>query len=311
MRPRVVVFGTGSPLSVAALAAASRAAEVLAIVTPPAPPLWDARAAGRRVARWKASRPLRALARRLGVRNLDARRLDEDLARLAPDLICVASYPRLLGPALLKAARHGAIGLHPSLLPVHRGPDPLFWTYFEDDRRTGITLHWLDEGEDTGDILYQDAQPLTRGRPVTDLYQDLARRGASLLERALAEIPGGRAPRERQDASRATRQGLADLASCRIDWRVWSAERVFHFLSGVGRWYPHVAAPAGERLRFGEVLLGASAAHDRPAGTLEPCPGGLKIYCRDGVVELPGATRARQPLRSLWDPRSWQRRASG
>jgi methionyl-tRNA formyltransferase len=239
MRLRVVVFGTGSPLSVAALACAARSCDVVAVVTPAGPPLRGIRSAVRRFARWRAARPLCRLAGQLGVRVMPAtRHLEREVARLAPDLLCVASFPRLLSPEVLATARHGAIGMHPSLLPRHRGPDPLFWTYLHDDEQAGITVYWLDGGEDTGDLLYQEAVPLARGRPVTELYAELVRRGAVLLERALEEIPAGRAPRQPQDSARATREPRPDPGACRIDWEAWSAERVSHVLSGLGRSYP-------------------------------------------------------------------------
>lgn len=258
MRLRVVVFGTGSPLSLAALACAARSCDVVGVVTPAGPPLRGMRSAARRFARWRAAGPLRRLAAQQGVRAMPAtRHLEHDVARLLPDLLCVASFPRLLPPEVLATARHGAIGLHPSLLPRHRGPDPLFWTYLHDDEQAGITVHWLDGGEDTGDVIYQEAVPLARGRPVTELYAELVRRGAVLLERALEAISGGCAPRHPQDAARATREPRPDSGACHIDREAWSAERVSHVLSGLGRSYP--------LLRVGSVRPASVEAASRSA----------------------------------------------
>lgn len=311
MRLRVVLFGTGSPLSRAALATAARRADVVAVVTPAGPRVRGLRSALRRLARKRAAGPLRSLARHLGVPVLNERHgLQEELRRLAPDLLCVASFPSLLRPVLLGAARYGAIGLHPSLLPRHRGPDPLFWTYFLDDEQAGVTLHWLDAGEDTGDILYQEAVPVSRGRPITELYAELAERGTGLLERALEDIPGGCAPRLLQDATRASREPAPDPRVCTLDWGAWSAERVVHVLNGVGRWYPLLADGSAQSIRVERARVLPAQPQGRPPGTLERCAGGFRLHCREGIVEvseaaIPGPLQA---LRAGWRR---SRRASG
>jgi methionyl-tRNA formyltransferase len=213
----------------------------------------------------------------------------------------VASFPALLRPAQLESARHGAVGLHFSLLPRHRGPDPLFWTYFHGDEQAGVTLHWLDAGEDTGDIVYQEAVALARGRPVTELYAELAERGARLLERGLAEIARGIAPRVRQDDSRATREPVPEPRACVVDCRTWSAERVHHVLSGVGRFYPLLLDASARPLRVEHARLSPAGPHGRPPGTIERCAEGLRVFCRQGsltvTILLPGP-RLLRPLLS-------------
>ena len=69
-----------------------------------------------------------------------------EVVRLRPDTIVVASFPHLLSPETLAAARIGALNVHMSLLPRHRGVDPLFWTYWDDDREAGVTIHWMKIG---------------------------------------------------------------------------------------------------------------------------------------------------------------------
>ena len=86
----------------------------------------------------------------------DARTL-ELLADLQPDLIAVACFPYIFPSALLQLPRYGCLNLHPSLLPAYRGPLPLFWMARQGERQAGVTLHFLDEGLDTGDIVAQTA----------------------------------------------------------------------------------------------------------------------------------------------------------
>ena len=128
----------------------------------------------------------------------DARTL-ELLADLQPDLIAVACFPYIFPSALLQLPRYGCLNLHPSLLPAYRGPLPLFWMARQGERRAGVTLHFLDEGLDTGDIVAQTAFDWPDGISGVDLEQRCAEEGAKLLLVALQQLAqGGELPRRPQ-----------------------------------------------------------------------------------------------------------------
>jgi methionyl-tRNA formyltransferase len=282
-------------------------AEVVAVVVPATRPIRGPRSALRAASRRRARRALVRAARRLKVPVLHAHRgpdaaLEAELQRLRPDLVCVATFPDLLPASVLAIPRLGALGLHPSLLPRHRGPAPLFWTYFDDDAEAGITVFWMNAGEDSGDIVFQDAIPLPRGRPGPDLYGEVARRGAALLARAVAAAGSNDAPRVAQDAAGATREPAPTEGTWRIDFDIWGAERVWHFLRGV---QPRGGVLSDARGRL--VLHGAVRGYrlEPPAGRpgeMERAAGGWRLRCRDGVVDLDraaAATRLRWAARRL------------
>lgn len=293
-RARVVLFGSGSPLSVVALRTLVEGSDVTALVLPSRGPIRSLRSAAREALRELARRPLIRLARRLAVAAWRYPRgggpgLEAAILAAEPDVISVASFPLLLPPSLLRIPRFGAIGVHPSLLPRHRGPEPLFWTYFHDDPEAGVTVHWLDAGEDTGDVVYQETVSLPRGRDVSDLYEEIARRGARLLARAVAEVVAGVAPRIPQDGSRATREPLPHPGSWRIDYCTWGAERVWHFLRGLGgRDGRLLRDPEGHIVPHGPPLAFALERHDRPPGTMERSALGWRVMCHDGFVDVAG-----------------------
>jgi methionyl-tRNA formyltransferase len=288
---RLVFFGTGSPLAVAALERLAGRFRVAAVVT--------ARPAGlrRRLAARLSSRPLRRLAAARGLPVLEflpggEARLRRAIDRLRPDLLCVATFPSLLPPDLLATAPHGAIGLHPSLLPRHRGPSPLFWTYFAGDAETGVTVFRLDAGEDTGDLIGQQSLPVARGRPAAELYAEMAAAGARLLEEAIDSISRGTAVGIPQEAAAATREPSPARAPWAIDFETWSGERVWHFLHGLAPTGGSLLRdPDGRRLSHGPPLRFLREAHERPPGSLERSGRGLRVYCRDGIVELGPAPR--------------------
>jgi len=300
---RVVLFGSGSPASVAALEALAPRADVVAVVVPGERRIRSARSAVLALSRGRARRGLIRAAQRLRVPVLRARPgpdLEAALRRLEPDLACVASFPYLLKASTLEIPRRGALGVHPSLLPRHRGPEPLFWTYFHDDAEAGVTVFWLDAGEDTGDIVFQEAIALPRGRPGADLYGDVARRGAALLARAVAAVEAGTAPRIAQDPAGTTREPAPDAGAWRIDFKAWGAERAWHFLRGVQGRGALLPDANGRLVPHGPVRAFFLEPQAGEPGTIERVAGGWRLRCRDGYVELAGATVA---TRAWWAAR--------
>jgi len=128
----------------------------------------------------------------------------ERLRALAPDLLVVVAYGQILPAPLLAVPRIGAINLHYSLLPRHRGASPIQGALLEGDRETGVSTMWITEGLDEG--------PVARAQPVAidpeenagHLGARLAQVGAQCLAETVADIEAGRMQRTPQDSSRAT-----------------------------------------------------------------------------------------------------------
>lgn len=162
----------------------------------------------------------------------DTRTLDA-LAAFAPDAICVACFPRKLPPALLRAPRLGCLNVHPSLLPDNRGPDPLFWTFRRGDHETGVTIHLMDEGLDTGPILLQESVPVTDGVSESELERQLAQRGGALLASALRGLAEGTIKPAPQDEARATSYSFPGPDDFVVT-HDRSARWAYNFIRGVG-----------------------------------------------------------------------------
>lgn len=175
------------------------------------------------------------------------------LGELAPDAICVACFPWRLPAALLRLPRLGALNLHPSLLPVNRGPDPLFWTFYHGDEQTGVTVHLMDEALDTGPVLAQEPIPVPEGTSETLLERTCAEIGGRLLVAALRALAEGSMHPMPQDETRATRYGFPRLEEYAISPQ-WSARRAYRFVQGIaGRGVPIMAEAAGRHFQ----VLGA------------------------------------------------------
>jgi methionyl-tRNA formyltransferase len=113
------------------------------------------------------------------------------LAAFAPELACVACWPRRMPPVLLALPPAGFLNLHPSLLPAHRGPAPLFWTLRLGDAQAGVTVHLMDETLDGGSILAQEAMDLPDGITGTALEERSAKLGGRLLVATLTALGAG------------------------------------------------------------------------------------------------------------------------
>ncbi len=123
---------------------------------------------------------------------------------LGVDLIVVAGFARILTRALVDVPRLGCINVHPSLLPHYRGPEPFYWVLANLEKTTGVTIHHVDEGIDTGDIILQRELEIRPNETETTLMQRSAIVAGELLREAIPLLLAGRAPRTRQDHSAAT-----------------------------------------------------------------------------------------------------------
>ena len=272
---RIVGFASGSPLSQMAMARIARDHRLAAIV---GPPLRGGMLRKLRRALRRSADPLADF----GVPLIDA----GEVHRFEPDVIVVASFPRIIPTAVLATARIGALNMHASALPRHRGIDGIFGTYWDDDRDAAMTIHWINERIDAGDIAAQKSLPLERGRPSRELYMELATIGAELVAGVLEQVSMGQVRRQPQDESRATYESAADIARARIPVAEWPAERVWHILSGLGDQRSGLVADAA-----GQPLAHGRATHYRLAGDVEPgrisaTDAGYELHCRDGIVML-------------------------
>jgi methionyl-tRNA formyltransferase len=151
--------------------------------------------------------------------------LDSLLDASPIDLIVSWFYTRRIADAWIARARFGGIGVHPSLLPRHRGPDPFFWAIDSGDTETGVTVHELAPEYDTGDILLQRRLPIG-GRDAWQLARALDRPSLAALRevaRAIATLGPGAATTQAE--SQATLAPEPSGNELRVDWS-WPTERV-------------------------------------------------------------------------------------
>lgn len=138
------------------------------------------------------------------IRNINDPETVELLRSLAPDVLFVFGWSQLVSQPVLELPRLGAVGTHPALLPRGRGRHPLTWALVEGLSESGLTFFYLDEGADSGDILWQRAFPIEPTDEAADLYAKICDLAAVAIREFLPQLQDGTAPRRAQDDTLAT-----------------------------------------------------------------------------------------------------------
>lgn len=187
------------------------------------------------------------------------------LKEYEPDLIAVAAYGKILPKEILELPRFGCINVHGSLLPRHRGAAPVQRAIMEGDEKTGVTLMYMAEGLDTGDMIAKAETKV--GRKTTgELLEELAAIGGELLVAKLPEIAGGNITREKQDDSQATYADMLSKEDGRIDFED-TPEKIERLIRGTAPWPGAYTYFNGEMLKIwaAEPL---DTKTDAPSGTV-------------------------------------------
>jgi methionyl-tRNA formyltransferase len=164
----------------------------------------------------------------------------EWVARMAawqPDVLFSFYYRKILSRDVLALAPRGALNLHGSLLPRYRGRCPVNWVLIHDERQTGVTLHYMEEKPDRGDIVGQRAVPITDDDTALTLFHKMTDAAAALMREMYPLLCSGRAPRLPQDHTQASYFGGRKPADGRIDWNR-PARVIFNLVRAVTHPYP-------------------------------------------------------------------------
>ncbi len=207
---------------------------------------------------WSAGLPVWA------VRDFEAPESLAILAGLQADVACVACFTRRIPPAVLRIPPLGILNLHPSLLPAYRGPSPLFWQ-LRDGAPTGCTVHYMNEGLDTGDITAQAELPLPDGITWSDAERLLMLGGLELLRGVVHDLSRGIVRRRPQPAGGSYQPSpTVDDFSLSTEW---PARRAFNFMRGTAdQGHPYRIEIAGNEVRLAAAdSYAAELALDRPS----------------------------------------------
>jgi methionyl-tRNA formyltransferase len=278
---RVIFMGTPE-FALPALQAAHELADVVAVVAQPDRP------AGR--GQKTIAPPVARWAQAHGVRLLQPPRLRdpvvlEDLAELAPALIVVAAYGKILPRVLLDLPSRGCVNVHASLLPKYRGAAPVQWAIARGETVTGVSLMRMEEGLDTGAVYVQESLPIDVRETGGSLTAKLSALGGTMLARWLPALLDGTLPAVPQDEAASTLAPKLTREDALIDFRRPASE-VESRVRAFQPWPGAVALlPEGTRLK----VLSAIANLDdsgRPGEVLAGGPEQILVACGEGALAL-------------------------
>lgn len=142
----------------------------------------------------------------------------EVLENVAPELIVVVAYGKILPKSVLDFPKYGCINAHVSLLPRLRGAAPMQRAIIDGEKETGVTVMYMAEGLDTGDIIMSESFPISDTDDFESIHDRSADVGGRLLVKAIAAIESGSATRTKQDDSLATYAHKIEKEDCKIDF---------------------------------------------------------------------------------------------
>ncbi|MCK9918258.1 methionyl-tRNA formyltransferase, partial [Microbacteriaceae bacterium K1510] len=280
---RILFMGTPD-FAVASLEALLEAgSNVVGVVTQPDRPV------GRK--RVLTPPPVKEAALRHGLPVLQPEKVKEESAlaeilAIAPDLIVTAAYGQILPKRLLDAPRLGCVNVHASLLPKYRGGAPIQRCIMEGETQTGVTIMYMVEALDAGDMLSKVVVPIDERDTYGSLHDKLAVAGAELLVKTIPGLLAGELRAEQQNHEEATFAPTIKRSDEKINWSK-TAEQVYNHVRGLN------PAPAAYTHYAGKVWKIWWAEKEALNGILgEPgtvigrTSDGLLVACGAGSVKI-------------------------
>ena len=202
---------------------------------------------------------------------------------LAPQLIVVAAYGRILPQDILDCPPLGCINVHSSLLPKYRGAAPINWAILNGDRVTGITIMHMAAALDAGDIISQTETEVGPDETAPELTARLAELGGKLLVETVGKIEAGTASRTAQDESQVTLAPMLDRELSPMDF-TRPAQALHDQVRGLIPWPAATTQVGGVRCKI--FATSVEPGTGRPGTVLEAGKGGLLVACGEGALRV-------------------------
>lgn len=230
-----------------------------------------------------------------------------EVKNLDPDLLCVVAYGKILPNELLDVPKYGSINVHGSLLPKYRGAAPIQWAVLNGDKETGITTMFMDEGMDTGDMIFKEKVEIGEDETTGELWDRLANVGANLLVKTvnkideitkdiMQDLSGEILIEKLKEKIGAEKQGnnftlapMLDKEMAQIDWNK-SAQEIKNLVRGLNPIMGAYTFIDGKKIKIWKVnaLENLQEAENKQVGQIiiADRKRGLFIKTGNGVIEV-------------------------
>ncbi|MBW2029964.1 MAG: methionyl-tRNA formyltransferase [Deltaproteobacteria bacterium] len=292
-RPKLMLMGTPEFALPALQSLLTHGHEIVSVVTQPDRP----KGRGKK----PAPPPVKLLAAEKGLEVLQPERVsDRDFCNLvrakAPDMIIVIAFGQILKRPLLEIPKWGVINIHASLLPKYRGAAPIQASILNNDPKTGLTVMRMDEGLDTGPILYQEEVAIMPDETAGHLHDRLAQRAGDVVIRFLKLMGEGKVVERPQDHTKATYAPKIDRRLSLIDWER-DAARISALIRALDPRPGAITTWEGKEMKlFSSRVADEGLSRGAPGEVLGQGKEGIIVSAGRGAVEvreiqLPGKKR--------------------
>lgn len=248
--------------------------------------------------------PVKLAAERLGLAVFQPEKIKEDYAPVLdakPDLIVTAAFGQIVPNVLLEAPDYGCINVHASLLPDYRGGAPIHQAIIDGKHETGVTIMYMVEALDAGDMLTQQTLPIEHEDHVGSLFNKLSEVGRDLLQRTLPKLFDGELTPTKQDESNVTYARNITRDQERIDWTKTSKD-IYNHVRGMHP-FPVASTTLDEKnVKLWWVETNQTDTHQAPGTITALEPDGVIVQAGEGSVKLTDiqlAGKKRMPIKDL------------
>lgn len=250
--------------------------------------------------------PVKSVAQNLGYKvvqplSIRTKEFHSLIENINPDIIVVVAFGHILPENILASPSLATINIHASLLPKYRGPAPIQWAIINREKETGVTAMLMDQGLDTGDILFDSKINIDPGDTAATLHDRLSDLGANLLIQVLESFDKGDINAVPQDHSIATYAPLLKKSDGHINWNK-SAVILEAFIRGMNPWPGAFTYHGKKRLKIFKANPGAIDVDLPPGSVIKGFADELRIATGKGalsILEIQAASGKRLPVKDF------------
>ncbi len=210
---------------------------------------------------------------------------EEQLKKLAPDLIVVVAFGQILSKAILDIPQLGCINVHASLLPKYRGAAPIHWSIINGETKTGITTMYMDVGLDTGDMILKEEVSISAKMNTGELHDTLMNIGAKTLLQTIKQIAEGSVVRNKQNDAKASYAPLLTKELERINWLL-PAQEIYNLVRGLNPWPVAFSIFKGKKLKIWQTKVIDNVTIGEIGTVLSLTETGFTVQTGKGILEI-------------------------
>jgi methionyl-tRNA formyltransferase len=234
--------------------------------------------------------PVKEQALQYGVPVYQPKRVREEsfisiLKELKPEVIVVVAFGQILPKEILDLPKYGCINVHASLLPRLRGAAPIQWAIINGEEKTGVTTMWMDEGLDTGDMLFTAETPISSEDTGGELHDRLSELGGPLLIKTLSALETGTYERIPQGEAVGDYAKILTKSLGELDFYE-PAVKLERLIRGLNPWPSAYTHLDGKTLKIWKAAVGTKEGKGQPGCILEVKKDSIVVQTKEGVLEL-------------------------